>query len=122
MGKKPAIDKQLPAISYRWLLLDCANIMLYLMKREIVLPVEEYASRQRTELVFGWIAAFLLVSEPGLYEIDLFGTKYSMNWEIYCGSIFVVPETAIGSLIALLVGFGAIADFKVVKTKKIILP
>jgi hypothetical protein len=70
----------------------------------------------------GTMAASFVVSEPGLYEIDLFGTKYSMNWEIYCGTIFVVPETAIGSLMALLVGFGAIAAFKVVKTKKIILP
>jgi hypothetical protein len=58
-----------------------------------------------------------VVNQPGYYDIAYNGTRLLTSRTIASVSIFVLPESALGTLIALAAGLAAVGTFKIVKGK-----
>jgi hypothetical protein len=55
---------------------------------------------------------------PGYYYIVINGAGFSGIYPIAVASVFVLPESAIGTLMAIAAGLAAVGTFRIVRSKK----
>ncbi len=58
------------------------------------------------------------VTERGYYDVVFSGQRNSVSRQIAAVSLFVLPESALGTLLSIVAGAGAVGVFTIVKRKK----